>query len=123
MPTDPLLEVLDADRAKVEAKELIAVASPLLRELVNCATGAYVRCLRAADKERQGDENEDLAVIGLYAHLIEQMDAVEVLMANSCVNGTVAGLRAAFEASLTPRMQRTEITDRFRGNCVVDLST
>src|SRR5260221_5914328 len=101
MATDPFLEVLDTDRAKVEAKELMAVACPLLRELVNYATGAYVRCLRDADKDRQGDENEDHAAIVLYAHVIEQIDGVEVLLANSCVNGAVPALRAAFEAALS----------------------
>jgi Family of unknown function (DUF5677) len=101
MPSDPFLNVLDRDRAKVEAREVIDIACPLLREMVNYATNAYVRCLRAADKDRQGDENEDVAAMILYAHLIEQIDAVEVLMSNSCVNGAVPVLRTAFEASLS----------------------
>jgi hypothetical protein len=61
MPTDSFKEMLDRDRAKVEARELIDAASPLLRELVNYATHACIRCMRAPDSDRQGAKNEDMA--------------------------------------------------------------
>ena len=101
MPTEEFREMLDRDRAKVEAKELIEAAAPLLRELVNYATTALIRCLRATDRDRQGGENEDLAAFVLYEQLIEQTDAIEVLMSESCVNGAVPVLRSTFEAVLS----------------------
>lgn len=101
MPTDSFKELLDRDRAKVEARELIDAACPLLREMVNYATYACIRCMRAPDSDQQGAENESLAPFVLYQLLIEQTDAIEVLFSQSCVNGAVPVLRSAFETALS----------------------
>ena len=101
MPTEEFKELLDRDRMSVEAKELIDLACPLLRELVNHASHAFTRVLRAADDDRRGGENEDVAVYVLYRQLIEQVDAVEVLLSKSCVSPTTPLLRSMFEVSLS----------------------
>jgi hypothetical protein len=101
MPTDSFPELLDRDRAKVEAQELIEATCPLLREMVNYGTYACVRCMRAPDRDRQGAENEDMPPLVLYQYLIEQVDAVEVLLSQGCANGAVPALRSAFEAVLS----------------------
>jgi hypothetical protein len=98
---DSFKELLDRDRSKVEARELIEAACPLLRELVNYATYASVRCMRAPDRDRLGFENESLAPAVLYTQLIEQTDGIEVLFSESCVNAAVPALRSAFEAALS----------------------
>jgi hypothetical protein len=80
MATEEFKEFLDRDRATVEAQALIEATCPLLRELVNHASNAFTRVLRAADAGRRGGENEDLAIYVLYDQIIEQVDAVEVLL-------------------------------------------
>ena len=99
MPTDEFKPVLDRDRAVVDATELISLASPLLREIVNRASWAFQEC-QAAPINR-GGENEDLAPVVLYRHLIELVDGIEVLFSASCSDASVPLIRAAFEASLS----------------------
>jgi hypothetical protein len=100
MSTDEYKELLDRDGAEHAARELIDAACPLLRELVNHATWAFVRCSSASDEDRRGGENEDLAPFVLYRLLIEQVDGIEVLLSRSCADAAVPLLRSAFETSL-----------------------
>src|SRR5688572_16108165 len=87
--------------AKVEARPLIDAAGSVLRELVNYGTRAFARCVRAPDEVARGGENEDLAAPVLYLQLLEQIDAMDVLLAESCCNAAVPVIRSAFEASLS----------------------
>lgn len=96
--TDEFKPLLDRGRAVVEARELIDLASPLLREVVNRASYAFQECQAAPINK--GGENEDLAPVILYRHLIEIVDGVEVLLASSCSDASVPLIRAAFEASM-----------------------
>lgn len=96
MPTEALETILYRDLSKVAENELIQVASSLLRELVNYSTHAYQRCVDAT----KGEENEDLAVIILYLHIVEMVDGVEVLIAQACPTPAIPLVRSAFEALL-----------------------
>ena len=94
MPTDPITDLLDREEAVRVPSELIDLACPLLRELVNHGTVTYERCQRSA----RGDEDEDLPVQLSYLHIIEMADAIEVLLSNGCTYPAQPLLRSMFEA-------------------------
>ena len=79
MPSESFKELLDRDLAKAEAANLIEATCPLLREIVNYATSACVRCMRAPDRGKAGEGNESVAPFVLYQQLIEQTDANQEL--------------------------------------------
>jgi hypothetical protein len=97
MPTEPLQTILYRDLSKAQAKPDIEVASPVLQELVNFASNALVRCATST----KGEENEDLAVLSLYRHIMEMTDGVEVLISQSCVTPAVPLIRSSFEALIS----------------------
>jgi len=98
MPTEPYKPLLDPDLAAVSAKELIDLAAPVLREVVNNSTWVYQRCQAATSA--LGGVDEDLAPFALYRHVIEVADGVEVLISKSCSLAAIPLVRSAFEASL-----------------------
>lgn len=97
MPTKPLETLLDRELSKVVARDIIEIASPLLQELVNYSTNAFARCATSTS----GKENEDLAVLILYLHIIEMTDGVEVLVSQSCPVPAIPLVRSLFEALLS----------------------
>jgi hypothetical protein len=99
MATEEYSPILDRAGAIANAQPLIDVISPLLVELVNHATWAFRRMTVATDN--LGGENEDVASLISYRHLVEVMDGVEVLVRSACTEACIPLLRAAFEASLT----------------------
>ena len=94
MPTEPLDSILYRELSKAQARPDIELASGVLQELVNYASNALVRCATSA----KGEENEDLAVLSLYRHIMEMTDGVEVLISESCVTPAVPLIRSSFEA-------------------------
>ena len=94
MTTEPLKTLLDRELSKADAKEVISIASPLLQELVNYSTNAFARCATSTT----GKENEDLATLLLYLHIIEMIDGVEVLLSQSCAIPAIPLVRSSFEA-------------------------
>ena len=96
VPTDAHPNILDRDIAHVSARPAADTVSVLLREVVNHATMALVRCEGAGC----GEENVDLAALFLYRHMIEMTDGVDVLVLESAVTPAVPLLRSVFEASL-----------------------
>lgn len=96
MATDSLKKVLDRDLAKASVSDLADLISPLLREVVNHATYAFVRC----QQDVTGEEGVDFPAFILYRHVIELTDAVEVLLADSCVPPAIPLLRSSLESSL-----------------------
>ena len=98
MPTKPLEAILYRELSQVAAKDIIGIASPLLQELVNYSTNAYARC---ATSTPRGEENEDVAVLMLYLHIIEVTDGVEVLISQSCPLPAIPLIRSSFEAILS----------------------
>lgn len=97
MPTEPLQSILYRELATVNAKPLIQIASPLLRELVNFGTNALVRCATSTKRK----VNEDLAVFSLYRHTLEMTDGVEVLLSQACATPSIPLLRSSFEALIS----------------------
>ena len=93
MPTEPLKGLLDRDLSKAMAKDLIDVACPLLQELVNYATNAWRRCETSMSKA----ENENLAAVFLYLHIIEMTDGIEALLRGSCCVPAMPLVRSSFE--------------------------
>lgn len=96
MPTKPFEQLLYRELAKASAKEIIAIASPLLQELVNYATNAFQRCQTSST----GKPDEDLPILILYLHVIEMTDAIEALISQSCPIPAILLLRSSFEAQL-----------------------
>jgi hypothetical protein len=96
VPTEPLDSILYRDLSKVEAKLVVEVASPLLQELVNYGSNGLVRCAQSAS----GGQDEDLAILALYRHIVEMADGVEVLISQACSTPAIPLVRSSFEALL-----------------------
>lgn len=96
MPTKPLETVLYRELQIARAKKFLEIATPLFQELVNYGSNALIRCATSSTR----DENEDLAVLNLYRHILEMTDAFEVMIATCCAAPTVPIIRSSFEALL-----------------------
>jgi hypothetical protein len=102
VPTEPFKKLLDRDFAKVNAKPIIDIASPLLIEGINHATMAFQRCLVSAGRDTStGAPGEHLAALMLYEHVIEMADGLECLISNSCSGPALPVLRSMLEALLS----------------------
>jgi len=69
MPTKEFTPLLDRTGALRSAQPLIELVCPLLREIVNKATWVFHEC--NSEGSRVGGENEDVAAMTLYRHMIE----------------------------------------------------
>ena len=96
-PTPAHPHLLDRDLSKAHAAELIELACPLLRELVNFGTGTLVRCLALSPRSKDGRFTCHV----LYRQIIEATDGVEVLLSQCCAVPAVPILRSSFEALLS----------------------
>lgn len=96
MPTKPFEPLLYRELRKIEAKEVVETASPLLQEEVNYATHAFQRCQASST----GTKDEDLPLLASYLHVIEMTDGIEVLISQSCPTPAITLLRSSFEALL-----------------------
>jgi hypothetical protein len=97
MPTGEFKQLLDRDFTKASIQPITDITTPLLRELVDASLRAFKRCeMEAAD---HGKENEDVAALVLFRHIIEMADGVEVHIANGCGTATIPVIRSQFEAS------------------------
>jgi len=98
MPTKPFEPLLYRELRKVDAKEIIDIASPLLQEEINYATNAFQRCQESAVGAAA---DEPLPVFASYHHVIGMTDGIEVLISQSCAVPAIPLLRSSFEALLT----------------------
>jgi len=98
MPTDEFKKLLDREFSKKAIEPISSIATPLLQELVNNGLMVFWRCENEAAKP--GEENEDVAAVALYRHVIEMVDAIEVMVAHSCGTAAIPVLRSAFEGTL-----------------------
>ena len=98
MPTGEFKKLLDREFSKATVRPVAELSTPLLQELVNSGLMIFRRCEKEAS--RTGKENEDVAAMALYRHVIEMVDTVEVLVANSCGTGAIPVLRSVFEGVL-----------------------
>ncbi len=78
MPTDQFKQLFDPDLSKVSGKERIDAGVALIEEVRNYGHALFVRC---AYRPEGGDEN--IAILFVYYHLLEMLDAVGVLVAES----------------------------------------
>ena len=67
-----------------------------IKELVNHATNLFARC----ESSSTGGEDEDVAALALYTHIVEMTDGIEVLISRSCAIPAIPLLRSSFEAVL-----------------------
>jgi len=110
MPTEALDSILYRELSKVAAQDAVVVVSPLLKELVNHATKALVRCATSTT----GKIDEDLAVLALYRQGIEVADGIEVLISQSCPSPAIPLLRTSFETLLSIEYILEEETEYIR---------
>jgi len=96
MPTKPVESILYRELSLVDAKEVIAIASPLLQEVVNYGINLFARCASS----RSGRE-EHFSLLLLYLHILEMADAVDILISQSCPSAAKLPLRSLFEALLS----------------------
>jgi hypothetical protein len=94
--TPPLLGFLNRDRARARAAPVLALASPLLRELVNYGSYAIVTCHGSGGLAK----DEGWGPLRLYYRIIEMTDGIEVLLREGCVYPGVPALRSSYEAAL-----------------------
>jgi len=95
---EPNLKILNRAQAEADAKDLIDIASPLLKELVDYSTQAYMRCMHAGDTSF-----EDLPAFVLYLHMMEMTDGIQVMISHSCCEPVVPLTRSSFEAFISLR--------------------
>jgi hypothetical protein len=96
MTDNALRTILDRELSIGEAREIIDLGSPLLRDLVDHATNTLQRCVESARRQ----PNEDIAALMLYLTVIEMIDGVEGLVSKACAVPTIPLLRTSFEALL-----------------------
>jgi|ERR1039458_4075095 hypothetical protein len=96
MPTEAVETVLNRDLSRVAAKKEIATATALLTELVNEGTCVFKRC----EASSSGDL-ADTPLLMLYLHMLEMVDGIQVLVAESCVAPAIPLVRSAYEACLS----------------------
>jgi len=96
MPTKPLETVIYRELQIARAQKFLDIATPLFQEFVNYGSNVLIRCATSSKRA----ENEDLAALNLYRHILELADAFEVLIASSCAEPTVSIVRSSFEALL-----------------------
>ena len=96
MPTESLKSILDRELSLADAKSIIDISSPYLREIINYGTNLLARC----ETSSTGKENEDVAPLILYFHIIEMTDGIEVLLNQSCPVTAIPLIRSSFEALL-----------------------
>lgn len=95
-PTEPWRELLDPEGAKAAAAADIAIACPMLRELVNYGSRVWGLC---ASQMPEGLD-EGIAPARLYYHVLEMVDAIEVLLREASAHSTKLILRSEWEAYL-----------------------
>jgi len=98
MPTDEYKKLLDREFSRKAVEPISSMSTPLLQELVNNGLMVFRRCEN--DIAKVGKENQDVAAFALYRHLIEMVDAIEILVAHSCGTAAIPVLRSAFEGAL-----------------------
>jgi hypothetical protein len=96
MPSEPFEQLFNPELSKAAAKERIDAAVALIAEIRNYGHALFARCGYRPDG---GDEN--VAILFLYYHLLEMLDAVGILIAESAPIPAELQVRAIFEALLS----------------------
>src|SRR3984893_17327965 len=93
MPTDPFKQLFYLELSTAAAKDRIDPAVTLLEEIRNYGHMLFARC---AYRPEGGDEN--IPILFLYYHLLEMLDAVGVLIAESDPVPAELQVRPMFDA-------------------------
>ena len=96
MPTTPPLGLLEREIQKAKVREILNETEPVLKEIVHYGLALYARCTHTA---KRGDEN--LPILLSYLHLLEMLDAIQVLVSEASIIPSRLQLRSMFEAILT----------------------
>ena len=97
--TKPYEPLLDRERDVAEVSTSCERACGPLREAVNYATNAMIRCWQTALASGEHDDVHR-APFALYRQVIQFADAIEGLLARSCVEPAIPLLRSQFEVTL-----------------------
>lgn len=97
MPTEPHPDVLYRELAVIQVRDVYPDVSQLIAEVVNFGTNSLVRAMSYGE----GEENLHLAAFALYRHILENTDAIQVLVENGCPATAAPNLRSSFEALLS----------------------
>lgn len=107
MPTSPLKGLVEPEVQKAQAGSVIAVASPLLIEVLHYGSNVWARCQAShAEKDLRppGDtsdiRDEHFAIGMLYRHLLELLDGMEPLVRECATVPSQLVVRGIFEALL-----------------------
>jgi hypothetical protein len=84
------------EEGKKASEAPIAVACPLIRDVIDYADEVFWRCLKVAKRPNC----EDYPPLALYRHIIEMTDGIEVLISEGCSAPCNPLLRTVFEARL-----------------------
>src|SRR5260370_8364215 len=95
MSTKALDSLFDPDYFKVQIRPVLDIAGPLFEELRNYGLAVLARC---SYRPEGGDEN--LAILLPYLHLLEMLDAVQILILESSITPAKLLIRSMFEALL-----------------------
>lgn len=95
MPTEPSKQLFDPEFSKAGAKAVIETACAVLDEIRNYG---YRLFARSSVRPDGGDEN--VAILGLFCHLLKMVDAARIQVAESAPIPAKLQLRAIFEALL-----------------------
>jgi hypothetical protein len=88
--------LFDPDLAKAQIREVLDLAMPSLNEVLNHGLALFAR-----SSNRPEGEDENLVILLVYRHLLEMLDGVIILIAESAPAPAALQLRAMFEALLT----------------------
>jgi hypothetical protein len=97
MPHSPDTKILDPEAALEASRDLIDMACPLLRELVNVSTEV---CGIAFASPRK-DELSGFPLLSCFLHVVEMTDGLEVLLRESCAWPGAPLCRSIFEALIS----------------------
>ena len=100
MPTEPFQLLLDRAEAVSRARPLTELVSPVLQEVINYSTRVLVEC-ESQMAPKGNDDDVHVAPIVLFRRSIELTDAIETLLAQSCVEPAFPLLRSSLEATLS----------------------
>jgi hypothetical protein len=96
MPTRAPEGLFSPDHYKVQVRPVLNLALPLLNEVLAYGLALFGRCSTRPD----GDD-ENLAIIMTYRHLLEMLDSVTIQVAECAPSPAGLQLRSMFDALLT----------------------
>ena len=88
--------ILDRKRAKLRAKTVTDLATPMLKEVVDVGCAIYDRCLQVTQRAFLHKP-----ALALYRHVLGTTDAIQVLIESSCVESVVPLLRSGLEGAMS----------------------